>query len=175
MKKLFLFFTTTFLFVVSNAQISEKKLPSFQVGIALAPLSNSITSISYNTGIAINVSADIKKINENLMLFGETGLILFPGNGSGSSYKSPDGTFIPFIFGANYISNNLKIGAGIGYSMFNSGDYEAGTVSGITFSPRVAYSIGKFDLQAKYINATSNSRYLWTNASNYQYGIIYKF
>ena len=46
----------------------------------------------------------------------------------------------------DYITNNLKIGVGIGYSSFNSGDEtEAGTVSGLTFSPRISYAIGKFD------------------------------
>lgn len=174
MKKRILFCTLYFLSHVVNAQENDKKLPSYQIGIALAPLSNSITGFAYKTGIAFNFSADLKKINENFLLFGETGLILFSGNGSGRD-KGPNGTFIPLILGANYVAENLKIGAGIGYSIFDSGDSEAGTVSGFTFSPRVSYSIGKFDLQAKYIRASTNSKYLWTDGSNYQYGIIYKF
>ena len=97
-------------------------------------------------------------------------------NGYDGNYKRPNGTLIPIILGTNYITNNLKIGVGIGYSSFNSGDEtEAGTVSGLTFSPRISYAIGKFDAQFKYVSVSVNSKYAWVDPSHYQYGIVYKF
>jgi hypothetical protein len=163
--------------LISSAQAQDKiqKMPKFQAGISLAPLANSLTSIGYKTGVAINVAADLKKINDNFTLFGETGIVLFSGKGNDGSYKRPNGTLIPILAGVNYTSNNLKIGGGVGYSSFNTGDSEAGTVSGLTFSPRVSYSIGNFDVQFKYTSISVNSRYAWVDASNYQYGILYKF
>jgi len=176
MKKFLLVICTITLFSTSKAQDKIEKFPNFQLGIALAPLANSITSFGYKTGVAITVSADLKRLNEDFMLFGETGLVLFSGNGYDGNYKRPNGTLIPIILGTNYITNNLKIGVGIGYSSFNSGDEtEAGTVSGLTFSPRISYAIGKFDAQFKYVSVSVNSKYAWVDPSHYQYGIVYKF
>jgi hypothetical protein len=176
MKKFLLVICTITLFSTSKAQDKTEKFPNFQLGIAIAPLANSMSSYGYKTGIAINVSANLKKLNEDIMLFGETGLVFFPGNGYDGNYKRTNGTLIPIILGANYITNNLKIGVGIGYSSFNSGDEtEAGTVSGLTFSPRISYAIGKFDAQFKYVSVSVNSKYAWVDPSHYQYGIVYKF
>jgi hypothetical protein len=169
MKKLLLACLLCLDFVAAMAQDSDKKW-QFAVGAgASVPLSQ--FKNYYNTGFGGEVEASYH-FNEKFSWYAKTGYntfsgrtntypVVFGGIPFNVEYTSPKAQYIPIIGGPRYRIGNFLVGVAAGVGIYNfkdNGNTVAliGDTSGVsfTYSPEIAYNIGKLKIAASYTSST---------------------
>lgn len=165
MKKVLLFAVLSTVLLQLKAQENKAE---FKVGASLA-IPTGLLQLGHGIGYGVVFDADIYKINNNLNIYGEAGVLFFSGK-SFLGDKAPTATHIPVLGGIRYKSNDFFVGVGIGYGYYNFGTGD-GSESGLSFSPNIGYSLSKVDIIAKYNSTTTSS----VNANYIGIGGVYKF
>jgi hypothetical protein len=147
------------------AQQSDKKW-QFAVGAGTSvPLSQ--FKNYYNTGFGGEFEASYS-FNEKFSWYAKTGYNIFSGKkntyvyfGFPFEYTSPKIQYIPILGGPKYTIGNFSVGVGAGvgiYNFKNEGNAVAiiNDTTGVsfTYSPEIAYNIGKLKIAASYTSST---------------------
>jgi hypothetical protein len=151
------------------AQDSDKKW-QFGVGAsALLPIGK--FGDYYNTGFGGEFEASYH-FNEKFSWYAKTGYNIFSGRTNAYpvifggipfnvEYTSPKAQYIPIIGGPRYRIGNFSVGVAAGVGIYNfkdNGNTVAliGDTSGVsfTYSPEIAYNIGKLKIAASYTSST---------------------
>ena len=165
MKKLLLMYLLGFGFVAATAQESDKKWQFAVGGSTLLPMGK--FSDYYNTGYGGELEASYR-FNEKFSWYVKTGYntfsgkkntytVLFNGIPFNFDYTSPKISYIPLLGGPRYTVGNFSVGvaAGVGFYNFKNEGNTYNVISdtsgvSFTYSPEVAYTVGKFKIAASY-------------------------
>jgi hypothetical protein len=125
--------------------------PSLIVPTGLLGISNSI-------GFGAEITATLP-YSENVSFYGSTGIGVLLGKklnyGGGYSETNSNATYIPFIVGAKYQSNQIYGGMGFGYASYNFG--EGDSESGLSIRPEFGFDLNKkVTVKAMYTTTMSN-------------------
>ena len=125
--------------------------PSLIVPTGLLGISNSI-------GFGSEITATLP-YSENVSFYGSTGIGVLLGKklnyGGGYSETNSNATYIPFIVGAKYQSNQFYGGMGFGYASYNFG--EGDSESGLSIRPEFGFDLNKkVTVKAMYTTTMSN-------------------
>ncbi len=138
------------------------------------PVGSASDISSFNVGVDL---AYLHPVAENFKLGGKVGYDHFIGKeykvNNQVAYEVEDFGFIPVAATAKYeFSNNLFIGADLGYAFSTQKD----TDGGLFWQPKFGYSGANFDVYAGYKGISiSNDNYANNNVDAVSLGFAYKF
>jgi len=150
--------TTLLLFIFSMMSLKaqyQKATFSFSPSLIIP---TGILSIGNGIGFGAEITATLP-YSENVSFYGSTGIGVLLGKksnfGDGESGANANTTYIPFIVGAKYQSNQIYGGMGLGYASYNFG--EGDSESGFTIRPEFGFDLNKkVTVKAMYTATMSN-------------------
>lgn len=150
--------TTLLLFVFSMMSLKaqyQKATFSFSPSLIVP---TGLLSFAHRIGFGAEITATLP-YSENVSFYGSTGIGVLLGKklnyGDGYSETNSNATYIPFIVGAKYQSNQIYGGMGFGYASYNFG--EGDSESGLSIRPEFGFDLNKkVTVKAMYTTTMSN-------------------
>ena len=134
------------------------------------PVGDAADYYSFNVGVDL---AYLHPITTNFKLGGKVGYDHFIADSKFKDLGGEDFGFIPLAATAKYeFSNNLFIGADLGYAFSTKDNLDGG----LFWQPKIGYSGASFDVYAGYKGiSVDNNQYSNFNADAVSLGFAYKF
>ena len=134
------------------------------------PVGDAADYSSFNVGVDL---AYLHPITTNFKLGGKVGYDHFIADSKFKDLDGEDFGFIPLAATAKYeFSNNLFIGADLGYAFSTKDNLDGG----LFWQPKIGYSGASFDVYAGYKGiSVDNNQYSNFNADAVSLGFAYKF